>query len=56
MKGRFPLEKFKEIETPFYYYDTSILRATLDAIREETSKYEGYEVYYAVKANANPRF
>lgn len=55
MKGRFPLEKFKEIETPFYYYDTSILRATLDAIREETSKHEGYEVYYAVKANANPK-
>lgn len=55
MKGKFPLERFKDIETPFYYYDTSVLRATLDAIRKEVSKHNGYEVHYAVKANANPK-
>ena len=28
----FPVEKFKNIETPFYYYDTQLLRQTLDTI------------------------
>ena len=45
--------KFQGIRTPFYYYDTALLRQTLDTINEETSKYEGYHVHYAVKANAN---
>jgi diaminopimelate decarboxylase len=55
MKGIFPVDKFAEIETPFYYYDTNLLRQTLDAIREETSKHERFCVHYAVKANANPK-
>ena len=55
MKGDFPLGKFSEIDTPFYYYDTDLLRNTLRAINEETSKYEGFHVHYAVKANANPK-
>lgn len=38
--------------TPFYYYDTNLLEQTLDRVRETTSAY-GYEVHYAVKANAN---
>ncbi len=55
MKGTFPIEKFKEIQTPFYYYDTALLRQTLKTINEEAGKHEGFEVHYAVKANANPK-
>lgn len=51
----FPTEKFKNIETPFYYYDIELLQKTLDTINQETSRYEGFCVHYAVKANANPR-
>ncbi|MDR1523697.1 MAG: diaminopimelate decarboxylase [Tannerella sp.] len=54
MKGFFPIEKFRTIQTPFYYYDTALLRNTLAVIRTETKKY-GYRQHYAVKANANPR-
>ena len=55
MKGIFPLDKFERIQTPFYYYDTELLRATLHAINTEVSKHEGFVVHYAVKANANPK-
>lgn len=55
MKGNFPIEKFQETETPFYYYDTAILRETLRTINQEAGKHEGFEVHYAVKANANPK-
>lgn len=55
MKGTFPIDRFSELRTPFYYYDTKVLRATLDTIRQEVAKYENYEVHYAVKANANPK-
>ena len=55
MKGIFPTEKFSQLETPFYYYDTELLRQTLRAINQETSHHEGYIVHYAVKANANPK-
>lgn len=50
----FPVEKFKDIQTPFYYYNTDLLKATLATINAETSKYDNYHVHYAVKANANP--
>lgn len=50
---RFPIEKFRSIPTPFYYYDLDVLRATLASIRENQDRY-GYHVHYAVKANANP--
>lgn len=46
-------EKFKGIRTPFYLYDTNILRKTLETINAETSKYDNFFVHYAVKANAN---
>lgn len=55
MKGVFPLDKFKETETPFYYYDTALLRDTLRAINDEAGRHEGFCVHYAVKANANPK-
>ena len=41
--------------TPFYYYDTHLLQATLDAIAREVAPYPNYHVHYALKANANPR-
>lgn len=55
MKGIFPIERFKGVETPFYYYDTAILRETLKTISTEASKHEGFEVHYAIKANANSK-
>ena len=55
MKGTFPIDKFQEIQTPFYYYDTAVLRKTLQTINEEAGKHENFEVHYAVKANANPK-
>lgn len=55
MKGQFPVERFADIRTPFYYYNTELLQATLNAIQHEASKHEGFVVHYAVKANANPK-
>ena len=55
MKGIFPIEKFKDIQTPFYYYDSALLHDTLDTITQEAGKYNHYCVHYAVKANANPQ-
>ncbi len=55
MKGSFPTQAFKDIQTPFYYYDTALLQRTLDAIKEETDKNGNYHLHYAVKANANPK-
>lgn len=54
LKGTFPIEKFKNISTPFYYYDVKLLQETLDVVKSESGKY-GYYVHYAVKANANLR-
>ena len=50
----FPIEKFKSVETPFYFYDQKVLQATLDTINSEVKKYEGYKVHYAVKACVDP--
>ncbi len=47
------MERFAGIRTPFYYYDTNILRETLDSINAEIKKHDNYFVHYAVKANAN---
>ena len=55
MKGIFPIEKMQAIRTPFYYYDTELLRQTLQAINQEAGQHEHFVVHYAVKANANPR-
>lgn len=54
-KGQFPIEKFQQLRTPFYYYDTELLRKTLQSINAEASKHEGFVVHYAIKANANPQ-
>ena len=55
MKGIFPTDKFQSIQTPFYYYDTKLLRETLETIKKEAGKHEGFVVHYAIKANANPK-
>ena len=54
MKGTFPIDKLERIQTPFYYYDTELLRQTLRTINAEAGRHEGFVVHYAVKANANP--
>lgn len=53
MAGIFPIERFRSLPTPFYYYDLDVLGATLDKISESGGKY-GFKVHYALKANANP--
>lgn len=55
MKGTFPIDKFRELTTPFYYYDTKLLRDTLATVKQEVAKYEKFCVHYAVKANANSK-
>ena len=54
MKGAFPIEKFSNLQTPFYYYDVVLLQKTLDVVKAELKKYN-YHLHYAIKANANPR-
>lgn len=51
---KFPVEQFEGIQTPFYYYDRALLQQTLDTINHEASKYAGFRVHYAVKANVDP--
>lgn len=46
---------FRHIDTPFYYYDTALLKATLDAICAAIASQPNYYVHYAMKANANPK-
>lgn len=55
MTTTFPLEQFQLLKTPFYYYDTQVLRATLQTICEEKETLGNCEVHYAIKANANPK-
>ncbi len=53
MSTNFPLTQFGGIDTPFYYYDTALLRRTLDTIAGEAGKHQIFDVHYAIKANAN---
>ena len=55
MKGVFPVDKFRELRTPFYYYNTQLLRDTLTCVNNEVAKYERFDVHYAMKANVNPK-
>lgn len=48
------IEKFKTLETPFYFYDTELLHNTLLAISDESSK-RNYKIHYALKANSNDK-
>lgn len=46
------LPKLLSKATPFYFYDTALLRQTIEEIKRESSKY-GYHVHYALKANTH---
>jgi diaminopimelate decarboxylase len=48
------ITRFNNTETPFYYYDLEVLRNTLQACHDASSKY-GFHVHYAMKANFNPK-
>lgn len=54
IKGNFPLEKFAQYETPFYYYDMKLLNETLTLVQQEAAKYD-FNIHYALKSNTNPR-
>ncbi len=43
---------FSNHKTPFYFYDTGLLKRTLDEIKRASSPYN-YHVHYALKANTN---
>lgn len=46
------LHHFQSLETPFYYYDLTLLKQTLLACKQASSKYD-FRVHYALKANFN---
>ena len=50
MLSRHIASKLRGFETPFYLYDTALLRQTLESVVYESKKY-GYKVHYAIKAN-----
>ena len=47
------ISKFKELKTPFYFYNTEILKNTLSSLSK--SILPNNKVHYAIKANANER-
>ena len=55
MSHNFPINKFYDIKTPFYYYDSELLRDTLNSLHNEIAKYNNYCMHYAIKANSNPK-
>jgi len=54
MFSRINIEKFSKLQTPFYYYDLTLLNKTLETLKETAGK-NGYVVHYAVKANSNDK-
>lgn len=48
------IEKFRDLPTPFYYYDLDVLHSVCRTVREGSER-NGFRVHYAIKANANPR-
>ena len=51
----FPISRFENIETPFYFYDLSLLQQTLNELKKAEEAHPRFHVHYAIKANANPR-
>ncbi len=54
IKGNYPLGLFKDRRTPFYFYDTALLRQTIEEVKRQIADRPSWQVHYAVKANANP--
>ncbi|MDB4900735.1 MAG: lysA 1 [Mucilaginibacter sp.] len=48
------INRFQQLETPFYYYDLNVLRKTLETCSNAATQY-GFHVHYAMKANFNPK-
>jgi diaminopimelate decarboxylase len=48
------LKKFQGVATPFYYYDTKLLKQTVTAATKGAKK-QDIELHYALKANANKK-
>lgn len=48
------IERFREIKTPFFFYDLELLNQTLDEVKKHGIS-KGYQVHYAIKANNNDR-
>ncbi len=45
---------FASVDTPLYYYDLSLLRETLQAVKNASKSRSDFNVHYAVKANTCP--
>ena len=54
MRDQNTIEKFRNLHTPFYFYDLDVLGKTLSTLKKEADN-SGFRVHYAVKANHNPR-
>ena len=48
------IRKFEQQQTPFYYYDMALLKATLTELQDQASP-NNFHVHYALKANSNPQ-
>lgn len=46
------IQKFEKVKTPFYYYNTKLLKDTLNALLKAAPS--NYHIHYALKANSNP--
>jgi len=46
------VERFAAMETPFFYYDLSLLKKTIDAAALHARKHH-FHIHYALKANVN---
>lgn len=55
MNTSFPIDKLRATRTPFYFYDSGLLRRTLKEVSAAAAAYKDFIVHYAVKANANPK-
>ena len=54
MTQTFPIEALKTKATPYYYYNTQLLKETLAAMKDAMRGHDNYFMHYAIKANANP--
>ncbi|GGI51386.1 diaminopimelate decarboxylase [Mucilaginibacter galii] len=54
MFSKASIDRFNQLETPFYYYDLNLLQQTVTECQNAASAY-GYHVHYALKANFNTR-
>jgi len=52
MSKNFPVDKFENLRTPFYYYNMQLLEETLKEVAYCADLYD-FDIHYAIKANAN---